>query len=92
MCTNFYFLQAHLKKGGQNIIVADWSELGNWSYMSAVDLVKPVSEVIAKFIDSLHSIGLNCTNLKILGHSLGGHIAGLAARYAKCDVGYILGE
>lgn len=81
-----------MRKGGANVIVVEWKEIANWSYMSAANYVKPVSKIVAKFIDSLHSIGLNCSNLKLVGLGLGAHIMGLGGRQAKCDVGYILGE
>lgn len=87
----FIIFTAHLTKGGQNVIVVDWREIANWSYVSTANYVKPVSKVIAKFIDCLHSIGLNCANLKLIGHSLGAHVMGLGGRQAKCNIGYILG-
>lgn len=42
-----------------------------------------VSEKLADLIDTLIAYGLNLQDLTIVGHSLGAHIAGLAAKQLK---------
>lgn len=45
--------------------------------------IRKVSEKLADLIDTLVAYGLNLQDLTIVGHSLGAHIAGLAAKQLK---------
>lgn len=71
---------AYLDKGLYNVIVVDWNEFAKKTYVSASYKVKDVGSQVATFIDN--SI-LPVDNIAIIGHSLGAHIAGLAARYVQ---------
>ncbi|XP_043591014.1 phospholipase A1-like [Bombus pyrosoma] len=65
-----------------NVIIIDWSEISNYiNYSEVVKLVPHICRYIASFINFLRTkAGLQTTNLKIIGHSLGAQIAGLSAR------------
>ena len=39
-----------------------------------------------------HEFGLQCSDVHLIGHSLGAHIAGLAAEHMWCEIGRITGE
>jgi len=43
-------------------------------------------------LDFLIEHGLDLSKTALIGHSLGAHVVGLAARYAKNDVDYIVGR
>ncbi|XP_003403021.1 phospholipase A1 [Bombus terrestris] len=64
-----------------NVIILDWSEISNYvNYLDVVKMVPHVARYLADFINFLHTkAGLQTSNLKIIGHSLGAQIAGLSA-------------
>jgi len=52
-----------------------------------------VAELVTQLIDFLESeADLDFSKIKIIGHSLGGHIAGLAARNAKGKIAEVIGK
>ena len=77
---NFLFL-AFLDVRDCNVIILDWSEISNYvNYLDVVKMVPHVARYLADFINFLHTkAGLQTSNLKIIGHSLGAQIAGLSA-------------
>ncbi|KAK1132249.1 hypothetical protein K0M31_016371 [Melipona bicolor] len=72
---------AFIEVWNSNVIVVDWSKIAdNVVYSSVAKSVPSVADHVAAFVNFLRSNGLKTTNLKIVGHSLGAHIAGLSAR------------
>ncbi|XP_071858017.1 phospholipase A1-like isoform X2 [Bombus fervidus] len=65
-----------------NIIIFDWSEISNFiNYYEVVGTVPHVAKYLADFMNFMRTeAGLQTTNLKVIGHSLGAQIAGLSAR------------
>lgn len=79
----FYYFAAFVPKFDMNVILVDWSHHGSkkYNYISASREVVRVAELVAKFIDDLNRLyGVHPSRLHILGHSLGAHVAGVAAR------------
>ena len=81
---------AYLKHGDYNVIVVDWSSISYRPYMWASRRVLMVSQYLSQMIDFLETQGLELSQLTIVGHSLGAHIAGLSARFAKRAVHYVV--
>lgn len=52
-----------------------------------------MAQRVSELIDFLQSeAGLDPSRIKLAGHSLGGHIAGLAARNAKSEISEVMGK
>ena len=51
-----------------------------------------ISQYVSKMIDFLETQGMQPSQLTTVGHSLGAHIAGLSARFAKGEVHYVVGK
>ncbi|XP_011165027.1 lipase member H-B [Solenopsis invicta] len=83
---------AYLSINNYNVILVDWSTLaGNLYYWKVARSVPLVAERVTQLIDFLESkAGLDPSITKIAGHSLGGHIAGLAARNAKSKIAELI--
>ncbi|XP_011634417.1 lipase member H-A-like [Pogonomyrmex barbatus] len=83
---------AYLSIGDYNVILVDWRKAAESPlYWEAVQSVPLVAERVTKLIDFLQSeANLNPSNTKIIGHSLGGHLAGIAARFAKSKIAEII--
>ncbi|XP_017762938.1 PREDICTED: phospholipase A1-like [Eufriesea mexicana] len=73
---------AYLKISNSNVIIVDWSTIANnIIYSQVAKSVPTVANHVAAFVNFLRAhAGLQTSKLKIIGHSLGAHIAGLSAR------------
>ena len=67
------------------MIAVDWTAGGNTlNYITARNRVGEVARVMGSFIDFLHSFELiRFSELHIIGHSLGGQIAGLTGKAVR---------
>ncbi|XP_053612720.1 inactive pancreatic lipase-related protein 1-like isoform X2 [Plodia interpunctella] len=66
---------------GTNIVLLDWSNMSHGSYLvNAVRNSKKVGLAAAEQLNSLLEGGLLLDRLHVIGHSLGSHVAGYAAR------------
>ncbi|CAB0003600.1 unnamed protein product [Nesidiocoris tenuis] len=76
---------AYLSKYDVNVIVVDWSHGANRVYHRSKFATIKVAAIIAELIDRLYrDYGLDVTkNLHVIGHSLGAHISGMAARSSR---------
>uniref|UniRef100_A0A1B6DU95 Lipase domain-containing protein n=2 Tax=Clastoptera arizonana TaxID=38151 RepID=A0A1B6DU95_9HEMI len=76
--------QAYLSAGNFNVIGVDWSTLaqGPW-YNHAAKYTYGVGLQVAEFIDFLVSRNVNLKNIHLIGHSLGAHVSGVAAKNIK---------
>lgn len=65
-----------------NIIVVDWGKIArNLVYSTVVQSVPYVADHVGAFMEFLRTnASLKYSNLKIIGHSLGAHVGGLAAK------------
>ncbi|XP_076392510.1 pancreatic lipase-related protein 2-like isoform X2 [Megachile rotundata] len=82
---------AFLKNGDYNIITINWSSISKLTYVRAIGYTVPIAKYVARMLDFLGSQGLHASNVTIVGHSIGAHIAALASYYAKNKVYYVVG-
>ncbi|XP_076638118.1 pancreatic triacylglycerol lipase-like isoform X2 [Colletes latitarsis] len=82
---------AFLQNGDYNVIMIDWSKISKTRYSYASHQVITVGKYVSSMIDFLQKQGMDVSRLTIAGHSLGGHVAGLAGHYANSTVNYIVG-
>lgn len=81
-----------MAEGDYNVIVIDWSSIASALYVSAAPSVKGVAARVALMIDFLqNNAGLDVSTTKLIGHSLGGHVAGIAARLASGTIQSVVG-
>lgn len=74
----------NLSDGSYNIFTVDWGRGAIADYITASYRVKPVGQVLAKFLDFLHvEAGMQYEDLQLIGFSMGAHIAGLAAKHVQ---------
>lgn len=79
-------VDAYLKRTDTNLIVLDWCELADGNYaFDAVVNAKQLGPVLAKYLLEHFDKGLDINKLHIVGHSLGGQMAGIIGReiYAR---------
>ncbi|XP_076392489.1 phospholipase A1 VesT1.02-like [Megachile rotundata] len=86
-----YVRDAYLQHGEYNVILIDWSAVSMGTYASVTSQVVPVSQYIARMIDFLGTQGVDSSNITVIGHSVGAHIAGLSSYYAKKKANYVVG-
>ncbi|XP_077277089.1 pancreatic triacylglycerol lipase-like isoform X1 [Temnothorax americanus] len=79
---------AYLNVGDYNVILVDWSKAaGNIWYWKVTQSVPLVAQRVTELIDFLESeAGLDPSKTRVVGHSLGGHVAGLAARNTRGEI------
>lgn len=85
---------AYLNVGDYNVIVVDWIKAAKHIlYWKVVRSVPLVAERVTELIDFLQSeAGLDPSKTTVVGHSLGGHLVGIAARNAKGEIGEVVGK
>ncbi|XP_049295099.1 endothelial lipase [Anopheles funestus] len=73
---------AYLVQDAHNLLVADWSHVAYLLYPTARDLAVPVANrigsMLVRFIERL---AIDHSQVHVIGHSLGAHIAGSVGRY-----------
>ncbi|KYN36866.1 Pancreatic lipase-related protein 2 [Trachymyrmex septentrionalis] len=82
---------AYLRISDYNVIIIDWSAISSMSYILASRRVTVVGQYVATMIDFLVKYGMNSWETKVIGHSLGAHVVGIAAYNASSDIGYVVG-
>ncbi|XP_043258082.1 pancreatic triacylglycerol lipase-like [Colletes gigas] len=82
---------ALLEHDDYNVIVVDWSSISLKPYIWSSNRVVMIGQYVASMIDFLAEQGMDVSETTTIGHSLGAHVAGLAAYYAKGKVGYVVG-
>lgn len=77
--------KAYLEKGDFNVIVVDWSDAAeNYDYFAARKAIGKIGRKIAKLIDFLNSHAkTDPRTVYLIGHSLGAHVCGVAAKHIK---------
>ncbi|XP_055845591.1 phospholipase A1-like, partial [Episyrphus balteatus] len=75
---------AIFKIGRRNIICIDWSKIAEKTYPTARFVAPSVGEDLSMFINFLSEYtSLSIKDVSIFGHSLGAHVAGIAAKHLK---------
>ncbi|XP_014475796.1 PREDICTED: pancreatic lipase-related protein 2-like [Dinoponera quadriceps] len=79
---------AYIQVGDYNVILVDWQEAASYLiYWKSVCGVFQVAKRVALMLNFLEkSASMNPRTVKLIGHSLGAHVAGLAARSADSDI------
>ena len=75
------------RKRGANVVAVDWSDYSGRTYPGAMYNLPGSAAAIANFITGLsssHNIPLN--RFHILGHSLGGQLAGYVGKWRGCCI------
>lgn len=74
------FVAAYLKKGAYNVIVVDWSTVGdNTCYPSVAEHgLSSVGRLFSRLLDQLVAGGVSLARVHVVGFSLGAHVAGIA--------------
>ncbi|KAJ2942490.1 hypothetical protein O0L34_g16095 [Tuta absoluta] len=90
---NTVLVPAFLAAEDLNVIVVDWSAGADTiNYIAAVSNTVSGGRSVARFINWLNSAtGNSAASYHIVGHSLGGHMAGIVGRNVEGDVAYITG-
>ncbi|XP_004521443.1 lipase member H-A [Ceratitis capitata] len=74
-------VDAYLQRKDLNLIILDWGELANGNYIfDAVINCKQLGTVFAKYLTAMFEEGLDINKIHIVGHSLGGQMAGIIGR------------
>ncbi|XP_072747044.1 pancreatic triacylglycerol lipase-like [Anoplolepis gracilipes] len=82
---------AYVKSEDCNVIVIDWSKISIRPYIWASQRVGIVGQFVSTMIDFLEEQGMDLSKTLLVGHSLGAHIVGLAARNAQGKVNFVVG-
>ncbi|KAL2730514.1 phospholipase A1 VesT102-like [Vespula maculifrons] len=82
---------AYLNQGDYNVIVIDWSKISINPYLWTSRRVKMIGQYVSTMLNFLEKEGMDLSTTTMVGHSLGAHVVGLAARYAKGTVNYVIG-
>ncbi|KAJ3626153.1 hypothetical protein MTP99_016671 [Tenebrio molitor] len=81
-----------LQKYDANVFIMDWSEIsGNVIYPIPMAATKGVGEYYSEFINNLVDSGVDPQTIHLVGHSLGAHVSGFAARRVKGKIGRVTG-
>lgn len=73
--------EAYLERKDTNLIVLDWGELADGNYIfDAVVNAKQLGPELAKVLLEMFDHGLDINKFHIVGHSLGGQMAGIIGR------------
>ncbi|XP_058065811.1 pancreatic lipase-related protein 2-like [Anopheles bellator] len=71
-----------LRNEHNNLLVGDWTNASALLYPVARELVQPVGYRIASILSRLmHLLGIDYSQVHIIGHSLGAHVAGNVGNY-----------
>ncbi|KAL6432562.1 hypothetical protein ACFW04_006852 [Cataglyphis niger] len=82
---------AYLKNEDSNVIVVDWGSISRRPYIWASNRVVMVGQFVSTMIDFLEEQGMDLSKTILIGHSLGAHVAGLAAFNAQSKVNFVVG-
>lgn len=94
MKVTFYTYIAYLEKYDFNLITVDWSNPANNNiYEISASETEGVGKIVARLLNDLEKRSLvTWENVNLLGHSLGGHVMGVAGANTKGKVGRLIGK
>lgn len=77
-------VEEYLKKDDIEVIGIDWKKPASALYPFSVKYTRDVGKYVGELLVDLHNtLGVPFENMHIIGHSLGAHISGFAAKYIK---------
>lgn len=83
---------AILEKHDVNVFVVDWSPVAKENYISAFYNVPRVGKFVGEFLSHIASnYNYSLSNVRVVGHSLGAHVAGVAGKHTNGTLDYIVG-
>ncbi|RLU19237.1 hypothetical protein DMN91_007794 [Ooceraea biroi] len=82
---------AYLKRNDHNVIGVDYGVLANDSYMTVVKNAPIVGAGVAMALNEMVNSGFNPEKLHIVGHSMGGQVAGYIGRKVSFQISRITG-
>ncbi|XP_044262748.1 phospholipase A1-like [Tribolium madens] len=90
---NSELAETYHKTGDYNVIAVDWSEHAKKVYVHASSSTKDIGHVIGDFILEITKKDPKLLeNIHIIGHSLGGHVAGFAGKRVAEKTGRKVGR
>ncbi|XP_063217618.1 phospholipase A1 member A-like isoform X2 [Bacillus rossius redtenbacheri] len=93
LCNRTTFMavkNAYLKSRDANAVIVEWDRLAAGMFTKSRKDVEVVGSHLAQLADALIGAGQDPARLHIVGHSLGGHMAGIAAsKVTKGTVGRV---
>uniref|UniRef100_A0A2H1W795 SFRICE_006928 n=1 Tax=Spodoptera frugiperda TaxID=7108 RepID=A0A2H1W795_SPOFR len=84
--------EAFLKQGDVNILALDASSLIGGLYLRSTVMVQFIGERLGSVLAALVPAGLEASNIHLIGHSLGSHIAGFTAKTFYNQTGQRVGR
>lgn len=83
---------ALFQKGQFNVIVVNWSSgAATLNYLAARNRVEPTGKVLAELLAMIaNNTGMAYSSMSVIGHSLGGHVAGFAGKNLDGQLGSIM--
>ena len=81
----------YTKRTNSNICGVDWSRLALTEYTIAGNQTRVVAQHLVKFIQFLQTHGTSLKHVRLIGHSFGAQIAGLAGGQLKGEIAEIIG-
>lgn len=83
---------AVLTKNDINVIVADWSKVAKGEYLIVKSQMPEVGKFIGEFLTNFtNTVNYPLSNFKLVGHSLGAHIAGIVGKQFNGNIPQIVG-
>ncbi|XP_028155816.1 pancreatic triacylglycerol lipase-like [Ostrinia furnacalis] len=84
-----FIVRDHLTREDVNVFAVDWSN-GASMYSEGLSQAPQCGQIIANFInDIIRQLSYNVNQIRIVGHGLGAHVAGIAARQITGNVPHI---
>lgn len=82
-----------LHKYDANVFVVDWKDIAdNIFYPIPMRATTGVGEIYARFLNEMIDTGIDPKNIHLVGHSLGAHVSGYAAKGTKsAKIGRVTG-
>ncbi|XP_029174266.1 phospholipase A1-like [Nylanderia fulva] len=87
----FLIRDAYINNEDSNVIVIDWSKITLRNYVWATNRVVMVGEFVSTMINFLAKQGMDLSKTVLIGHSLGAHVVGIAARNAEGEINFVVG-
>uniref|UniRef100_A0A2A4J5Z0 Lipase domain-containing protein n=1 Tax=Heliothis virescens TaxID=7102 RepID=A0A2A4J5Z0_HELVI len=82
---------AFLAQGDCNILALDASSLIRWLYLRSTTMTRFIGEKLGAMLAALVNAGLDPSNIHLIGHSLGSHIAGFTGKTFRNLTGTLIG-
>lgn len=81
-------IDAYLFRGGWNVVIIDWSKFAAGNYfLTVLPQTHKVGLIVGDYLSYFVLAGYSAKKIHLIGHSLGGQLAGLAARVVRFRFG-----